>query len=155
MHSIVVTPRTITIYMYNRLKCTQHWPFWFISLSAAWYSHSHFLYFFSFSFSIKLYCQTLLRVLSTGVLCTLWVARWKPTSNHILLITVEFFNLHRGWLSLNRGHPVTVPIRRTMHLSSVIPVNDTRESVFRPGFRHQNFSHRERGLNLEPLAPEA
>ena len=28
------------------------------------------------------------------------------------------------------GHPVNIPIRRTMHLSSVIPVNDTRESVF-------------------------
>ena len=28
------------------------------------------------------------------------------------------------------GHPVNVPIRRTMHLSSVIPVNDTRKSMF-------------------------
>ena len=28
------------------------------------------------------------------------------------------------------GHPVNVPIRRTMQLSSVIPVNDTRKSVF-------------------------
>ena len=31
------------------------------------------------------------------------------------------------------GHPVNVPIRRTMHLSSVIPVNDTRKSVFGHG----------------------
>ena len=38
-----------------------------------------------------------------------------------------------------------------MHLSSVIPANDTRESVF--GLR--NFPRRERGLNLGPLAPEA
>ena len=39
----------------------------------------------------------------------------------------------------------------TMHLSSVIPANDTRESVF----GHQNFSRRERESNLGPLAPEA
>ena len=38
-----------------------------------------------------------------------------------------------------------------MHLSSVIPANDTRESVF--GL--QNFPRRERGSNLGPLAPEA
>ena len=34
-----------------------------------------------------------------------------------------FFDLHRGRLSLHRGHPVNVPIPRTMHLSSVIPAN--------------------------------
>ena len=38
-----------------------------------------FLSFFSFS----LYCQTLFLVLSTDVLCTLRVAGWKTTSNHI------------------------------------------------------------------------
>ena len=38
-----------------------------------------------------------------------------------------------------------------MHLSNVIPANDTRESVF--GLR--NFPRRERGSNLGPLAPEA
>ena len=90
------------------------------------------------------------RALSAGVHCTLRVAGWKPTSNHIE-ITVGFFSLHRGWLSLHRGHPVNVPIRRTMHLSSVIPANDTRESVF----GHRNFSRRERESNLGPLAPEA
>ena len=90
------------------------------------------------------------RALSAGVHCTLRVAGWKPTSNHIE-ITVGFFNLHRGWLSLHRGHPVNVPSRRTMHLSSVIPANDTRESVF----GHRNFSCRERESNLGPLAPEA
>ena len=74
-------------------------------------------FFFFLSFSI--YCQTLFRVLSAGVLCTLRVAGWKPTSNHIE-ITVGFFNLHRGWLSLHRGHPVNVPIRRTMHLSGSV-----------------------------------
>ena len=83
--------------------------------------------------SFSIYCQTLFRVLSAGVFSTR-VAGWKPTSNHIL-ITVGFFNLHRGWLDLHRGHPVNVPIRRTMHLSSVIPANDTRESVF----GHRNF----------------
>ena len=37
-----------------------------------------------------------------------------------------------------------------MHLSSGIPANDTRESVF----EHRHFP-RERGSNLRPLAPEA
>ena len=105
------------------------------------------LSFLFFSFSI--YCQTLFRVLSAGVLCTLRVEGWKPTSNHIK-ITVGFFKLHKGWFSLHRGHPVNVPIRRTMHLSSVIPANE-RESVF----GHRNFPCRERGSNLGPLAPKA
>ena len=48
-----------------------------------------------------------------------------------------------------RGHPVNVPIRRTMHLSSVIPANDTRESLF------GNFPRRKWGSNLGPKAPEA
>ena len=52
---------------------------------------------------------------------------------------------------MHRGHPVNVPIRRTMHLSSVIPANDTRESVF----VHRNFPRREWESNLGPLAPEA
>ena len=43
-----------------------------------------------------------------------------------------------------------VLIQRMMHLSSVIPANDTRESVF--GLR--NFPRHERGSNLRPLAPE-
>ena len=72
------------------------------------------------------------------------------TSNHIEII-VWFFNLHKGWISLHRGHPVNVPIRRTMHLSSVIPANNTKESVF----GHRNFPRCERGSNLGPLAPEA
>ena len=46
------------------------------------------------------------------------------------------------------GHPINVPIRRTMHLSSVIPANDTGESAL--GLR--NFPHRERGSNLGPEA---
>ena len=98
--------------------------------------------------SSSIYCQTLFRVLSAGVLCTLRIAGWKPTSNHIE-ITVGFFNLRRGWLSLHRGHPVNVPIWRTMHLSSVIPANDIRESVF----GHRNFHRLERGSNLGLLAP--
>ena len=60
--------------------------------------------------------------------CTLYTPGCRMTCNHIE-ITVGFFNLHKGWLSLHRGHPVNVPIRRTMHLSSVIPANDTMESV--------------------------
>ena len=90
------------------------------------------------------------RALLAGVHCTLRVAGWKPPSDHIE-ITLGFFNLHRGWLSLHRGHPVNIPIRRTMHLSSVIPANDTRESVF----GHRNLPRSERGSNLGPLAPEA
>ena len=117
-----------------------------LSTERWWTTPFTLIFFLSFS----IYCQTLFRVLSAGVLCTLRVAGWKPTSNHIE-ITVGFFNLHRGWLSLHRGHPVNVPIRRTMHLSSVIPANDTRESVF----GHRNFSRRERESNLGPLAPEA
>ena len=35
-----------------------------------------------------------------------------------LQVTVGFFNLHRGWLSLHRGHPVNVPILSMMHLPS-------------------------------------
>ena len=45
------------------------------------------------------------------------------------------------------GHPVNVPIRRTAHLFSVVPTNDTKESMF----GHRNVS----GSNLGPLAPEA
>ena len=51
---------------------------------------------------------------------------------------------------MHMGHPVNVPIRRTMYLSSV-PANDTRESVF----GRRNFPRRERGSNLGPIAPEA
>ena len=52
--------------------------------------------------------------------------------------------------SLHRGHPLNVPIRRRMHLSSVIPANDTRESMF----GHQNFPPNEQGSDLGSLAPE-
>ena len=52
--------------------------------------------------------------------------------------------------SLHRGHPVNVPIRRTVHLSRVIPANDTRESVF----GHGNFPRHKRRSNLGPLAPK-
>ena len=38
---------------------------------------------------------------------------WKTTSNHLnYIFTVWFFNLHRGWLSLQGGRPVNVPIWR-------------------------------------------
>ena len=36
-----------------------------------------------FFLSFSICCQTLYQVLSAGVLCTLRVAGWKPTSNHI------------------------------------------------------------------------
>ena len=56
-----------------------------------------------------------------------------------------------GFSRSDRGHPVNVPIRRMMHLSSVIPANDTRESMF----GQRNFPRPKRGSNLGPLAPEA
>ena len=47
-----------------------------------------------------------------------------------------------------QGSSSYVPIRRTMHLSSVIPANDTRESVF----GNRNFPPRQRGSNLGTLS---
>ena len=47
--------------------------------------------------------------------------------------------------------PAQAQILRVVHLSSVIPANDTRESVF----GHRIFSCREWGSNLGPLASEA
>ena len=61
-------------------------------------------------------------------------------------MTVWFFNLHNGRLSLHGGHPVNDPIE-----ALIIPANDTGETVF----EHRNFPRRERGSNLGPLAPEA
>ena len=49
------------------------------------------------------------------------------------------------------GHAVNIQIRRTMDLSSVIPANETKESVF----PLRNFPSREHGSNPRPLAPEA
>ena len=62
----------------------------------------------------------------------------------------EQMNLHKGWHSLHWVHPVNVPqIRRTAHLSSVIPANDARESC------SDSKSYRyERGSDLRPIAPE-
>ena len=57
----------------------------------------------------------------------------------------------RGGNVLLPEHPVNVPIQRTVHLSIVIPANDTRKRVF--GLR--NFPCCERGSNLGPLPPEA
>ena len=79
-------------------------------------------------------------------------SRLQDESLQETISKLGFFNLAaQGVLSLHRGHPVNVPIQRTMHLSSVIPANVNRESVF----GHQIFPCRERGSNLEPLAPEA
>ena len=39
------------------------------------------------------------------------------------------------YLNYRREHPVNVSIQRTMHLSRVIPANDTRERLF----GHRNF----------------
>ena len=62
--------------------------------------------------------------------CTLYTPGCRMKAyKYPYLITAGFFNLHKGWLSLHRGHPDNVPIRMTMQLSSVIPAYDTRESV--------------------------
>ena len=53
-----------------------------------------------------------------------------------------YFNLHRGLLSLHRGPPVNVPIRRTAYLFSAIPANDTKESIF----GHRNCSSPAAGI---------
>ena len=66
-------------------------------------------------------------------------AWWKPTSNH-----VNNCRVYMG-LSLHRGHPVkwvNVSIRRTTHLFSVIPANDTKESMF----GHRKFSSSAAGI---------
>ena len=62
-------------------------------------------------------------------------------------------DFNRGFQGFSMANLETgnVPFQRTMHLSSVIPANDTRESVF--GLR--NFPRRKWGSNLGPLAPEA
>ena len=44
-----------------------------------------------------------------------------------------------------QGSPVNVPIRRTAHLSSVIPANDTKESIV----GHRNFFSPAAGI--EPM----
>ena len=49
------------------------------------------------------------------------------------------------------GPPVNVPIQRTAHLFSVIPANDTKESMF----GHQNVSSPAAGIKPDNLAPEA
>ena len=60
--------------------------------------------------------------------------------------------LCRVLYNVTSGKPCNIiPIRRTMHLSSVIPANDTKESVF----GQRNFSRHEWESNLGPLAPEA
>ena len=77
-------------------------------------------------------------------------SRSQDESLQVTISKLLFFNLHKGWLSIHMGHPFSVPIRRTSHLSSAIPANDTQESVF----GHRNCPRRERGSNLVPLAPE-
>ena len=91
-------------------------------------------------------CEFVTFLLVFWVRCGTWLYRFL-----IFAPLLTFFNLHKRWLSLQMGHPVNVQIRRTMHLSSVIPANYTRESVF----RLRNFPRRMWGSNLGPLAPEA
>ena len=115
----------------------------YLATAVSW----HFVATFTHFFFLYILPGARFQALSAGVHCTLPVAGWKPTINHIK-ITVGFYKLHKGWLSLHMGHPFNVPIRRTMNLSSVIPANDTRKSIY--GL--WNFPRLERESNLGPLA---
>ena len=66
---------------------------------------------------------------------------WNIHKYSSLFMLLEF--QESSGLSMHRGPPVNVPIRRTAHLISVIPENDTKESMF----GHQNFSSLARGLS--------
>ena len=63
--------------------------------------------------------------------CTLYTpgCRMKAYKQPIL-ITVWFFNLHMVWLSLHRGSPVNITIRRTAHCFHFMPANYMQESMF-------------------------
>ena len=60
-------------------------------------------------------------------------------SKRTLYTTVGVFNLRMGG---GGGAPVNVPIRRTEHLSSVIPANDTKENMV----GHRNISSPAAGI---------
>ena len=68
-------------------------------------------------------------------------------------LQVTISKLPKGSLTCTRGDsPCTGDIQlMSRSEGSVIPANDTRESLF----GHRNFPRRERGSNLGPLAPEA
>ena len=90
-----------------------------------------FFRFMCLSFFLYMLPDPRLWVLSAGVLCTFWDAGWKPTSNHIY-ITVGFFNMHNGWHSLHRGHPVhsaMMPIPWLCTLTEVEERPDPKEDA--------------------------
>ena len=63
-----------------------------------------------------------------------WILSASPVlqeeSLQVISITVGFFSLHRVWISLHRLLSVSIPIQRMLHWFSVIPANDTKESMF-------------------------
>ena len=78
----------------------------------------------------------------------------KPYCTHRfcrLKASVWLFSQHMVWLSLHRGPPDNVLIRRTVHLSSVVPANDSKESMF----GHRIFFSPAAGSNPWPLALKA
>ena len=71
--------------------------------------------------------------------------------NHVKLLLGSLTSI--GGDSPCTGPPVNIPIQRTAHLHvfSVIPANDTKESMF----GHQNVSSPAAGIKPDNLAPEA
>ena len=63
----------------------------------------------------------------------------------------EMFPHHKQGLNLGPRAPEASAQPMSYPDASVIPANDTRESVF----GHRKFPHHKQGLNLGPLAPEA
>ena len=69
--------------------------------------------------------------------------------NHVKLLQGSLTS--KGGDSPCTEPPVNVPIQRTAHLFSVIPANNTKESMF----GHQNVSSPAAGIKPVNLAPEA
>ena len=87
--------------------------------------------------------------------CGLFCKRHLSRYDYILMFWNKFvyviFLTSTGGNSPCTGPPVNVPIQRTAHLFSVIPVNDTKESMF----GHQNVSSPVAGIKPNNLAAEA
>ena len=87
--------------------------------------------------------------------CGLFCKRHLSRYDHILMFWNKFVLCDSltstGGDSLCTGPPVNVPIQRTAHLFSVIPTNETKESMF----GHQNVSSPAAGIKPDILAPEA
>ena len=79
------------------------------------------------------------------------IVLYTPVLQNESCKTTEGFLNSTGGDSPCTGPPVNVSIQRTAHLFSVIPANDTKESMF----GHQNFSSPAVGIKPYNLAPKA